>query len=312
MTRSDASRRAVLRSHRVRTAPSSASCRPRRTAWSPRRRPTSTSTWSTRCSTRPRSSSGRPARRSPTIRASPPSACGAERPGLVVTALSPFGLDGPWRDRADHRLHPAGALRRSRAARHSRPPAVAVRRAPGGVGRRHLRRDRRLGRAATGPAPPRRRPGRRRRPRRADVQPAAVPGDLVPGRRGAVPAGALVATPEPPPDRRRVRRAADDHRSAVARLLHHDRPRRLVRRRAAGAGHVPHAAPARARGGDRGVDHGPDDGRDRRAGHVAPRTGGRGGQRRDPAALPASRRRRVDRREPGRLRATGRALPPRG
>ena len=39
----------------------------------------------------------------------------------------------------DHRLHPAGALRRSRAARHSRPPAAALRRPPGGVGRRHLR-----------------------------------------------------------------------------------------------------------------------------------------------------------------------------
>ena len=84
---------------------------------------------------------------------------------------------------ADDRLHPAGALWRSRAARHSRPPAVAVRRAPGGVGGRHLRRDRRAGRAATGPAPPRRRSGRRRRARRADVQPAAVPGDLVPDRR---------------------------------------------------------------------------------------------------------------------------------
>ena len=53
-------------------------------------------------------------------------------------------------------------------------------------------------------------------------------------RESAAPAA------EPASEPRRVRRAADDDRPAVARLLHDDRSRRLVRRRASGTRHLPH------------------------------------------------------------------------
>ena len=42
-------------------------------------------------------------------------------PGLVVVALSPFGLDGPVGGPAVDRLHASGVVRRPRATRHARP-----------------------------------------------------------------------------------------------------------------------------------------------------------------------------------------------
>ena len=158
----------------------------------------------------------------------------------------------------------------------------------------------------------RRRPGRRRRPRLADVQPAALPGDLVRDRRRAVPSGAVVAAAEPASDARRLGRAPDDDRSAMARLLHDDRSRRLVRRRAPRT----RARTARCTGPRSkpvidewtSVRH---HRRDRRAGDAAADPRGRGRQRRDAPTVRPPRRRRVVRREPGRVRATVGAVPPR-
>ena len=140
-------------------------------------------------------------RRSPTTRASRPARCTRRIPVLVVAAVSPFGLDGPWRDRPTtdftRQALCGGHVQRGTPDR----PAAVVRGSTGRLGRGHVRGHRGAGRAAT-------------RPRAAGV------GDLVDVAAldalmfsqplfpvtwyeiagAAVPAGAVVAAAEPAPD----------------------------------------------------------------------------------------------------------------
>ena len=73
-----------------------------------------------------------------------PGALHAGAPGAVVVALSPFGLDGPWKDRPSTEFT-FQALCGGHVQRGTRPPAADVWRATGGVDRRHLRGDRGVG-----------------------------------------------------------------------------------------------------------------------------------------------------------------------
>ena len=52
----------------------------------------------------------------PSIPRFTPAALHRVHPHLTVTAITPFGLEGPWSDTAGHRVHPAGVV-----GRHHRP-----------------------------------------------------------------------------------------------------------------------------------------------------------------------------------------------
>ena len=191
-------------------------------------------------------------------RASRPRALHDARPGLVVVALSPFGLDGPWDDRpttdftrqalcgghVQRGTPDAAAAAVRRAHRGSGPPAPTARSA-------------RSPRCDGSPRHGRRRPGRRRRPRRADVQPAAVPGHLVPDRGRAVPAAcarrSCRACTRPPTAGSSLQTTTGQQWLDFCVMVGRDD---WLRRRADGARHVPHAAPRRDRAGDRRVDLG--------------------------------------------------------
>ena len=64
------------------------------------RRSTTTSSWSTGCWRRRTRWCGLPARKSLSTRASHRPRSMRAHPQLTVTSITPFGLDGPWRDRA--------------------------------------------------------------------------------------------------------------------------------------------------------------------------------------------------------------------
>ena len=179
-------------------------------------------------------------------------------PGLVVVALSPFGLDGPWERSAVDRLHPPGALRRSRATRHARPATVAVRRRAGGVGGGHLRRHRRPRRAATGDAA-----------RRSATWSTSPPSTRSMYSQPLYPVTWFQVAGEPFRPLRSsqlpsVHPTADGWVSLQTTtgqqwldfcvMVGRDD---WLRRRADGTRHVPHAAPRRDRARDRRVDLGP-------------------------------------------------------
>ena len=66
--------------------------------------------------------------------------CGRRSPDVTVTAITPFGLTGPWADRAGHRVHAAGAVRRARPARLAGVAADVGRRPARRVHGRRVRR----------------------------------------------------------------------------------------------------------------------------------------------------------------------------
>ena len=123
-----------------------------------------------------------------------PDAIRAAAPHLTVTTITPFGLEGPWCDRAGHRVHAAGLVRRDRR--------------PGPRRARTGRRCSSAARSASGSPAPRppsarwssraralaRRAGRARRrvdARDARAVPHLLPGDLRRHGRTALPERAV-------------------------------------------------------------------------------------------------------------------------
>ena len=150
-------------------------------------------------------------------------------PGLVVVALSPFGLDGPWDDRPTTDFT-RQALCGGHVQRGTPGAATAVvRRDAGGVGGGHVRRDRCAGRAATGDTA-------RRIGDLVDVaaldalmysQPLyPVTWFQIAGEPFRPLRSSQLPSVHPTADGWVV--VADDHRPAVARLLRDGRARRLA------------------------------------------------------------------------------------